>query len=352
MHSKKLSEKIKQLGKELGFSEVKITKPSNERAEMLFKRWMTLNNEGSMHYMQRHDLKRANIQQIFPDTVSIITVTLNYLPEENSDAIKALENKSKPYISRYALNRDYHKIMRKKLKQFAEIITPLFSETTSARAFVDTAPILEKAFAQKSGIGWVGKHTNILNAENGSFFFLGELAINQKLVTDHAITAHCGSCRTCIDVCPTKAIVAPYQLDAEKCISYLTIEHHGEIPVELRKPIGNRIYGCDDCQLYCPWNKHAKLATDKDFYPREVLDGKTYAELFAWDEATFLKNTEGSPIRRIGHASWQRNLAVAIGNYLREHDDPMLLKQLQQYDGGNEIVQSHVDWAIEQATIN
>lgn len=350
MQSKQLSEQIKQLGKGLGFSDVKITTPDNQRGEMLFKRWAALNNEGSMHYMQRHGLKRANIQQVFPETISIITVTLNYLPEKNEAALTALNNTAKPYISRYALNRDYHKLMRKKLQQLSAAIEDLLGKSVVSRAFVDSAPLMDKAFAQKSGLGWVGKHTNILNANRGSYFFLGELAINQKLVTDHPTSAHCGSCHKCIDVCPTQAITAPYQLDAEKCISYLTIEHAGEIPQNLRKAIGNRIYGCDDCQLYCPWNKYAQLTQETDFLARQALDSQTYAELFGWDEATFLKNTEGNPIRRIGYNRWQRNLAIAIGNYLAEHKNPDLLDLLKANRNPDTIVQSHITWAIEQAT--
>lgn len=342
-----LAVQIKAMGRAIGFTDVKITHPNIDRAALLLKRWQALDNEGDMHYLQRHGLKRGHIHTITPDCLSIISVSLNYLPEAIDTASERLDS-DEPYISLYARNRDYHKVMRKMLKQFAETIITLLGESVSYRGFVDTAPVLDKAYAEQSGIGWVGKHTNILDRQHGSFYFLGELAVNVKLTTDHPVTSHCGSCRACLDICPTKAITAPYHLDATRCISYLTIEHKGVIADELKVAIGNRIYGCDDCQLVCPWNRYAKLTKDEDFLPRQWLTQNNLLTLFSWDEKTFLARTEGSPIRRIGHACWQRNIAISIGNKKSLKNRQSYLKALRRHRNPEIGCQDAVNWAIKR----
>lgn len=311
-----LVKQIKFIGHDIGFTDVRIAHPETARAANLLKRWQQLDNAGDMHYLQRHGLKRGHINTITKDCLSLISVSLNYLPISVAGAKLALDNQQ-PYISVYARNRDYHKIMRKMLTRFAAEIEKLLDKQLAYRAFVDTAPVLDKAYAEQSGIGWMGKHTNVLDRHHGSFYFLGELALNVKLPKDLPVKPRCGSCTACIDVCPTKAITAPYQLDAEKCISYLTIEYDGIISDEFKLAIGNRIYGCDDCQLFCPWNKYARQTLLKDFHTREVFMPSEYLKFLSWDETEFLKNTEGSPIRRIGHGRWQRNVAIGIGNTLR-----------------------------------
>lgn len=347
LNPRQFANHIKTLGKTLGFTDVRIARPDTERAAVLLKRWQDLHNHGDMHYLQRHGLKRGNIRQITPDCVSVISVSLNYLPDNIHTAIAALDT-DKPYISLYARHRDYHKVMRKMLTRFAKEIEELLDNRLSYRGFVDTAPVLDKAYAEQAGIGWTGKHSNILDRFNGSFYFLGELAINVKLPADSPVKPRCGSCTACIDVCPTHAITAPYQLDAEKCISYLTIEHHGIIPDVLKPLIGNRIYGCDDCQLFCPWNRYAKPTKQLDFLTREVFVGSDFLTLFAWDEVTFLRQTEGSPIRRIGHAKWQRNLAIAIGNSMKNQHNEEVLSCLKNHRSDDAACRDAVAWAIKQ----
>jgi epoxyqueuosine reductase len=260
-------------------------------------------------------------------------------------AIAILEDGSKGYVSRYALGRDYHKMMRKRLQQLAHKIGKAVGEY-GYRVFVDSAPVLEKPLAQQAGLGWVGKHSNLISREAGSWFFLGEIYTTLPLHADSPVKAHCGSCSACIEVCPTAAIVAPYVVDARRCISYLTIEHKGVIPVELRPLIGNRIYGCDDCQLFCPWNRFAKITTESDFRPRHDLDDSTLVELLLWDEETFLRNTEGSAIRRIGHEAWQRNIAVAMGN---APPHITMIEALQQHRmHATAMVREHIDWALSR----
>lgn len=344
-----LAHEIKQLGKRIGFHQVRIAKPKTDRAAMQLKRWQQLDNAGEMTYLQRHGLKRGNIETITSDCLSVISVSLEYLPDSVDDAQQALDNTT-PYISVYARNRDYHKVMRKMLAQFAKSIEVLLETSLKTRAFVDTAPILDKAYAEQSGLGWVGKHTNILDRYRGSFYFLGELAVNINLPRDYPVKPRCGSCTACIDVCPTKAIIAPYQLDAEKCISYLTIEYDGVIPNHFKTAIGNRIYGCDDCQLFCPWNRYAKKTPISDFHTREVFKNSDYVTLFSWDEMTFLKKTEGSPIRRIGHHRWQRNLAIAMGNVLQKslstEEQTHLIKALKQNKNSHPAVKEAISWAL------
>jgi epoxyqueuosine reductase len=278
-----------------------------------------------------------------PGTIRIISVRMNYLPP-NANILKTLQDSEKGYISRYALGKDYHKILRQRLKKLAEQIKTKLVDF-NYRAFVDSAPVMEKAIAEKAGLGWIGKHTLLLNKDAGSWFFLGELYTNLPLIIDQPVTSHCGSCSACIDICPTKAIIAPYQLDARKCISYLTIESKKSIPMEFRAQIGNRIFGCDDCQYICPWNKFAKQTHEIAFLPRHQLDDIKLLDLFKWSEQEFLNKTEGSPLRRTGYEGWLRNIAVALGN---AKFSPTIVDELiQKKEQVSELVAEHIDWALE-----
>jgi epoxyqueuosine reductase len=295
--------------------------------------------------MARHGGRRAHPQTLAPGTLRVVSARMNYLPEGLSHAETALADSNRAYVSRYALGRDYHKVLRGRLARLAERIAEA-AGAQGGRACVDSAPILEKAFARNAGLGWIGKHTNLLSRTAGSWFFLGEILIDLPLPVDTPATNHCGTCRACIDICPTQAIVAPYELDARRCISYLTIELRGAIPVEFRKALGNRIYGCDDCQLVCPWNKFARLSTEPDFAPRHALDTARLIDLFGWTEAEFSTRTEGSAIRRIGYESWLRNLAVALGNAPSSADIVHAL--LQRRSDPSALVREHVQWALAQ----
>ena len=305
-----------------------------------------------MHYMAAHGLKRARPAELIPGTVSVITARTDYLPASTPNDWQAVEfsrlgRPQEAIISSYARGRDYHKVMRSRLQKLGEKIAAEV-ETLGHRAFTDSAPVLEAELAARSGQGWRGKHTLILNREAGSMFFLGEIYIDMALPPSEPVTAHCGSCSACIDVCPTQAIIAPYKLDARRCISYLTIEHAGPIPIELRALMGNRIYGCDDCQLICPWNKFAQRSALPDFDERQGLTGQQLVTLFAWTEEEFLSHTEGSPIRRIGHERWLRNIAVAMGNALRAGGDDGIRAALQARLGsGSALVREHVEWALD-----
>lgn len=348
-----LVSEIKAIGKQLGFTEVGIAELDTGRAATLLKRWQALNNHGDMHYLQRHGMKRGHIRSVAPQAVSVISVSLNYLNASIAASTAQLDDTSAPYLSLYARNRDYHKVMRGMLKNFAKAIEELTDKDLHYRAIVDTAPVLDKSYAEQSGLGWVGKHSNILDSQHGSFYFLGELAVSLKLPADHAVKPRCGSCTACMAACPTQAIVAPYQLDVKRCISYLTIEHHGIIDDEFKPLIGNRIYGCDDCQLLCPWNRHAQMTPLPDFHSRDCFANPDYVELFAWSESEFLKNTQGSPIRRIGYARWQRNLAIGIGNAL--NNDSICAQQRHDYRQAlltctlsNPEVRDAVNWALRQ----
>lgn len=306
-----------------------------------------------MGYMQRHGAKRARPAELVPGTLSVITARMDYLPRATHNGWQAVEwqrlrSPQQASVSVYARGRDYHKVLRTRLQaladRLAEQVGPL-----GARVFTDSAPVLEVELAARSGIGWRGKHTLALQREGGSMFFLGEIFVDLVLPPTPAATAHCGSCSACLEVCPTRAIVAPYRLDARRCISYLTIEHEGAIPAGLRPLLGNRIYGCDDCQLVCPWNKYAQRSTLPDFDARAPLDGTTLLQLWAWDEAEFLRRTEGSAIRRIGHARWQRNLAVALGNALRETADAGIERALRaRLAEAGEMLAEHITWALDQ----
>jgi epoxyqueuosine reductase len=340
-----LAQQIKQWGQDLGFQQVGITDTDLSRAESHLDNWLINNFHGAMEYMQRHGHKRSRPALLHPGTRRVISVRMDYLPEPDSKMNQVLENPLSAYISRYALGRDYHKLMRTRLQKLADLI---FAEIGDFgyRAFVDSAPVLEKALAEKAGLGWIGKHSNLINRKAGSWFFLGEIYTNLPLPIDQPATEHCGDCRACLDICPTQAIVAPYQVDARRCISYLTIELHGAIPEDLRPLIGNRIYGCDDCQLVCPWNRFAKLTGEKDFNPRHRLNSQELVEVFAWTEQEFLSKTEGSAIRRIGYERWLRNIAVALGNAPKS--DIIIETLKAKLTSSSALVQEHVRWALAQ----
>ncbi len=338
---------------ELGFSQIGIAGVDLSSAEAGLSAWLAAGFHGDMHYMAAHGLKRARPAELIPGTVSVITARMDYLPAATPDDWQAIEfsrlqRPTEAIISSYARGRDYHKVMRSRLQKLGEKIATQV-ETFGHRAFTDSAPVLEAELAARSGQGWRGKHTLILNREAGSMFFLGEIYTDMALPPSEPVTAHCGSCSACIDVCPTQAIIAPHQLDARRCISYLTIEYAGAIPLELRPLIGNRIYGCDDCQLICPWNKFAQRSALPDFDERQGLTGQQLVTLFAWTEEEFLSFTEGSAIRRIGHERWLRNIAVAMGNALRAGGGDGIRAALQSRTGHeSELLQEHIQWALLQ----
>lgn len=339
-----LATDIKQHGQTLGFQQVGITDIDLSCYTPRFLQWIEQNFHGEMHYMAKHGSKRYRPDELVPNTIRVISVRMNYLPSD-IDCFTILENPQKGYISRYALGRDYHKVIRKRLQKLAEMIQQKVNGT-EYRVFCDSAPVLEKPLAEKAGLGWIGKHTILLHRDAGSWFFLGEIFTDLPLPIDAPVKNHCGRCTACIDICPTQAIIAPYQLDARRCISYLTIELRGSIPIEFRTAIGNRIYGCDDCQLICPWNRFAKPTDEKAFHPRHQLDHSDLLTLFAWRETDFLHYTEGSPIRRIGYACWQRNIAVALGNAPASIEIIQALSEKQSHP--NEMVREHVQWALEK----
>jgi len=342
---------IRQWGRELGFAAIGFASTRLDGAERELMDWLAAGFHGDMDYMARHGADRAHPERLMPGTLGIISARLDYLPEA-ADAHANLAIPTRAYVARYALGRDYHRIVRRRLARLAERLT-LAVGPFAYRAFADSAPVMEVALAQGAGLGWRGKHTLLLERA-GSWFFLGELYVDLPFPPDPPEANHCGTCHACIDACPTGAIVAPYRLDARRCIAYLTIEHRGPIPAELRPLLGNRIYGCDDCQLVCPWNRFAHPCGEPDFQPRNGLDQATLAELFAWDEATFLSRLEGSPIRRIGHQRWLRNIAVALGNALT-HAAPdaaargTLCAALRaRADHPSALVREHVQWALAQ----
>jgi len=343
-----LAEKIKQWGQELGFAQVGIADIDLSIHEPHLQKWLDNQYHGSMEYMERHGMMRARPDVLEPGSIRAISVRMNYLPP-NAKFAKTLKNKEKAYVSRYALGRDYHKLMRKRLQQLGQKITA-YCESFKFRPFVDSAPVLERPLAEKAGLGWVGKHSLLINKQAGSWFFLGELLVNIPLPIDLAPSNDCGHCVACIKICPTKAIVQPYVVDANRCISYLTIEHQGSIPEALRAAIGNRIYGCDDCQLICPWNKFGQLTKENDFHPRNQLDNSTLISLFRWDEETFLDNTQGSPIRRIGFQRWQRNIAIALGNAPYQKEIIQALKE--KLTTSDELVLEHILWALNKQEQN
>jgi epoxyqueuosine reductase len=343
-----LAADIKRWGHELGFDAVGIADTALDADEAHLLHWLAQGRHGAMAYMAEHGTRRARPAELVPGTLRVIAVRLDYLPEPQAACEARLQQPAQTYVSRYALGRDYHKVVRNRLQKLAERIEAVVGPF-GYRAFCDSAPVLEKALAAKAGLGWIGKHTNLLQREHGSWFFLGELYTDLPLPVDTPLDNHCGTCRACLDVCPTQAIVAPYELDARRCISYLTIELRGSIPEELRPLMGNRIYGCDDCQLVCPWNRFAQLTREPDFAPRHGLDAATLVELFAWSEEEFLQRTEGSAIRRTGYESWLRNIAVALGNAPSSAE---IIAALQAREGhSSALVREHVAWALKRHRI-
>ena len=339
-----LAEQIKLWSSELGFSLIGITDIDLSQDQRYLEKWLEKDYHGEMKYMERHGKKRSQPAELVEGTKRIISLSMNYLPE-NYNGLELLKEDKKAFVSGYARGRDYHKIMRLRLKKLVSKIKVHSSHEN--RVFVDSAPVLEKALAQKAGLGWIGKNTLLLNKNAGSYFFLGEIYTDLELPIDEPeIVNHCGSCTSCMDVCPTKAFEGPNQLDARKCISYLTIEYKGSIKEELRPMMGNRIFGCDDCQIFCPWNKFLKITDEADFKPRHNLDDIDLSNLFMWSEEEFLKKTQGSPIRRAGYESWLRNIAIALGN--AESSVEVLRVLHSKKDDPSEIVKEHVNWAIDQ----
>ena len=342
---KEIRDEIERIAFELGFDAIGFSDVNLKEHEIKLQNWLDKGFHGDMEYMQRHGTKRSRPEELIEGTCTVISVRMNYLPEDQSISEEVLKKPDIAYISRYALGRDYHKLMRKRLKNLAQQMQSFLGEF-GYRVFTDSAPVLEKALAEKSGLGWIGKHSNLIQKQTGSWFFLGEIYTNLELTNSKKSNNHCGSCQKCLDICPTQAIVAPYQVDARKCISYLTIELKTSIPIEFREAIGNRIYGCDDCQLVCPWNKFAQLTNEPDFKARNDLDYKTLIELFEWDEETFLINTEGSAIRRIGYECWQRNIAVALGNSKKSESVINALRK--QRKTSSKMLKEHIDWALDK----
>ncbi|MHB0974971.1 MAG: tRNA epoxyqueuosine(34) reductase QueG [Thiobacillus sp.] len=351
MHEKdlaRLAQQIKHWGGELGFAAVGIADGELSAAEAGLQAWLDQGFHGEMDYMAAHGTKRSRPAELVPGTVRIISARLDYFPSAAADPHAVLADAGAGYVSRYALGRDYHKVLRTRLQALAEKISAEIG-AHHFRVFTDSAPVLEVELAAKSGLGWRGKHTLLLNRKHGSWFFLGEIYTDLPLPVDAPEAGHCGTCQACIDVCPTRAIVAPYSLDARRCISYLTIELKGSIPLELRPLIGNRIYGCDDCQLACPWNRFAQTAALPDFEVRNGLDSAWLVELFAWGEADFNERLAGSPIRRIGHERWLRNIAVALGNAPASPEIKAALAARLDHPSG--LVREHVTWALTRREI-
>ena len=331
--------------REAGFRAVGVSDIELGEDEAHLKRWLDDGFHGDMDYMQRHGDKRTRPAKLVPGTLRVISARMDYLTDAATDSWSVIHDPELGFVSRYALGRDYHKLLRARLQRLATRITEEIGEF-GYRVFTDSAPVLEKALARNAGLGWIGKHSNLIDSRTGSWFFLGEIYTDLPLPIDAAASNHCGSCTRCIDVCPTQAIVAPYSVDARRCISYLTIELHGAIPEDLRPLIGNRIYGCDDCQLVCPWNKFATPTPETDFLPRHDLDRSTLIDLFAWSEDEFLRRTEGSPIRRIGYERWLRNIAVAMGNAPRSEAIVNALASRREHP--SPLVREHVEWALAQ----
>jgi epoxyqueuosine reductase len=340
-----LAENIREWGMQLGFQQLGFCDIDLSEHETHLEEWLAKGFHGEMGYMQRHGTLRSRPDELIPGTIRVISVRLDYLPESEVDVEALLKDPVRAVVSRYALGRDYHKLMRKRLQKLAARIEQQTGQF-GYRVFVDSAPVLEKALAEKAGLGWIGKHSNLLNKTAGSWFFLGEIYTDLPLPTDQPVNEHCGDCVRCIDVCPTQAIIAPYRVDARRCISYLTIELRSSIPEPLRPLMGNRIFGCDDCQLVCPWNRFARSTTEPDFAPRHGLDSPELIQLFRWSEKQFLRRTEGSAIRRIGYECWLRNLAVALGNAPATTEVSRALEE--QLHHPSAMVREHVEWALAQ----
>jgi epoxyqueuosine reductase len=341
----RLLDDLQRWSQELGFAALGVTGIDLTQDEAHLAEWLSAGFHGEMSYMARHGAKRSRPAELLPGTVSCISVRMDYWPRDAADATRTLADAGRAYVSRYALGRDYHTLMRRRLQRLCQRIEAAIGPF-GHRVFTDSAPVLEKALARNAGLGWIGKHTNLIDRRAGSYFFLGEIYVDLALPSNTPASAHCGSCSACLPACPTEAIVAPYRLDARRCISYLTIELRGAIPIEFRRAIGNRIYGCDDCQLVCPWNKFARVSAEPDFAPRHGLDTAGLVDLFGWSEAEFLDKTAGSAIRRIGHERWLRNLAVALGN---APTSPAVLQGLRaRVSHPSALVREHVAWALEQ----
>ncbi|AUA31480.1 tRNA epoxyqueuosine(34) reductase QueG [Pseudomonas sp. SGAir0191] len=338
-----LAHNIKLWGQELGFAHVGIAGIDLGEHEHHLQRWLDAGYQGEMEYLGAHGSKRAHPEQLIPGTVRVVSLRMDYLPGDTQMA-QRLAQPEKAYVSRYALGRDYHKLVRKRVQSLADRIQQAIGPF-GYRAFVDSAPVLEKALAEQAGLGWIGKNTLLLNRKAGSYFFLAELFVDLPLPVDQATASeHCGRCTACLDICPTQAFVGPYVLDARRCISYLTIELKGPIPVQLRSMMGNRVFGCDDCQIVCPWNRFAKPTREQDFQPRHGLENAELAQMFLWDEPTFLRKTEGGPLRRAGYERWLRNLAVGLGN--APSTIPVIEALKARRDDASPLVREHVEWAL------
>jgi len=340
-----LKVQITAWSRDLGFQQLGVADTRLEQHEEHLQRWLQRGFHGEMAYMKQHGTRRSRPAELVPGTIRVVSVRMDYLSKSATPARQLLGQPGKALISRYALGRDYHKLMRRRLQRLASRIEAEIGPF-GYRVLVDSAPVLEKALAEKAGLGWIGKHSNLLHRQAGSWFFLGEIYTDLPLPPDEAGTNHCGECTRCMDFCPTGAIVAPYQVDARRCISYLTIELRGAIPVEFRALIGNRIFGCDDCQMVCPWNRFAKHSGESDYSPRAGLDAAELTELFAWSEEEFLRRTGGSAIRRIGYVGWLRNIAVALGNAPPGKAVIAALRSRQEHP--SELVREHVHWALQQ----
>ncbi|MFG6466945.1 tRNA epoxyqueuosine(34) reductase QueG [Roseateles sp. BYS87W] len=346
-----LLSRLRGWARELGFSQIAVADVDLRSAEPGLQAWLDAGHHGRMHYMAAHGMKRARPAELVPGTLRVITARMDYLPPHTAPGWQAVEwaglaRPQQAQISLYARGRDYHKVLRQRLQKLADQLQGEVGPL-GYRVFTDSAPVLEVELATRSGLGWRGKHTLTLHRDAGSMFFLGEIFIDLPLPLTDPVTGHCGECRACLDVCPTGAITAPYRVDARRCVSYLTIEHDGPIPTDMRPLIGNRVYGCDDCQLACPWNKFAQPAVLADFDARPGMAGGTIEALLGWSEAEFLRRTEGSAIRRIGFQRWRRNLAVAAGNALRRQEDVGLRTALHRAaDGADPLVGEHVAWAL------
>ncbi len=353
MHTK-LLQKIDKWSKENGFQQFGITNINLTEDDKHLKNWLSKNYHGSMHFMEKHGDKRTHPEQLMPGTIRVLSFRMDYYPEFARPAKQLIQEKHKAYISRYALGRDYHKKIRKALAKISQNIQDYLTTTNSQfRVFTDSAPIMERALARNAGLGWIAKNTCLINPKAGSWFFLAEIFTDLPLPINDAFDEfHCGSCTACIDVCPTQAIIKDNVLDARRCISYLTIENQGAIPVEFRQAIGNRIYGCDDCQLVCPWNRFSQYSKEEDFSPRFNLDNIELTQLFLWTENQFNKNLQGSAIRRIGYQNFLRNIAVALGNSSKTCDALTALNNKKQFENLSPMVLEHIDWAINNLQAN
>ncbi|MDH5433004.1 MAG: tRNA epoxyqueuosine(34) reductase QueG [Gammaproteobacteria bacterium] len=344
---RKIKKNICKIAEQYGFQDARVSDTATDKYMPAYKEWIAKGYHGDMYFLEENQKLREFPEKLHPDTTRIISLRYDYLSDK-ANFLLPLKDPNLANISRYALGRDYHKIMRKKLQRIASDIETMISQSfqLNYRVFVDSAPVLETLFAEKSGLGWKGKHSLIINKDAGSWFFLGEIFINLPLEVDEQVEDLCGSCTACINLCPTNAIIKGKQIDATRCISYLTIENKGAIPENLRDLMGNRIYGCDDCQLACPWNRYSNLSNDPSFNPKHNLQNISLLELFQWNENDFLKNFEGSPIRRIGFEKWQRNLAVALGN--SEADDQKIAVLKSKIGNISEMVDQHILWALEK----